>query len=299
MGVALFTNNAVGTLAGSITNAVTAVTVASGQGALFPSPSGGDWFYATLYNASQSEIVKCTSRATDTLTVVRGQQGTSALAFSAGDKIELRVTASDLNSVLQPGRNLSELASASTARANLGLGSAAVQSTSFFAQVASNLSDLASAPTARANLGLGTAATQNTGTSGGTVPLLNTSVSWTGTVTATGFIGPLTGNVTGNVSGNAGTATTASAVAAGSVAPAGLTTGHPSWDAGNFYPFGYSTGSVWVEHDPGNGHPRIHFAGSGGANFIELDTTNNRVFFVLNGVTAGHVDAVTAFTNDV
>ena len=72
----------------------------------------------------------------------------------------------------QKAANLSDLASASTARTNLNLGTAALAAagdfdaagaadaaTSTAAQRASNLSDLASASTARTNLGLGTAAT--------------------------------------------------------------------------------------------------------------------------------------------
>lgn len=54
--------------------------------------------------------------------------------------------------------NLSDLASASDARTNLGLGSAAVLASSAVAQTANNLSDLASASTARTNLGLGSSA---------------------------------------------------------------------------------------------------------------------------------------------
>ena len=59
----------------------------------------------------------------------------------------------------QVANNLSDLASASAARTNLGLGSAATLPDSDFAKVANNLSDLASASTARANLGLGSDAT--------------------------------------------------------------------------------------------------------------------------------------------
>lgn len=55
-----------------------------------------------------------------------------------------------------PRSNLSELSTASSARDNLGLGSAAVVSTATFLKAANNLSDLASTATARVNLGLGT-----------------------------------------------------------------------------------------------------------------------------------------------
>jgi hypothetical protein len=76
---------------------VTSITLTTGQGARFPSLAGGDYFFATLIDTSNNlEIVKCTARSTDVLTVVRGQESTTARAFSTGDRIELRVTAQGL-----------------------------------------------------------------------------------------------------------------------------------------------------------------------------------------------------------
>lgn len=59
----------------------------------------------------------------------------------------------------QQANNLSDLASASTARTNLGLGTAATQADTKYAHRSNNLSDLGNAGTARTNLGLGSLAT--------------------------------------------------------------------------------------------------------------------------------------------
>lgn len=94
MAEALVTNNAVGTLSSSITDSDLTLTLNSGQGALFPNPTGGNYFWATiLTDANEKEIVKVTARATNTLTIVRAQQSTTARAFDAGDRVELRFTA--------------------------------------------------------------------------------------------------------------------------------------------------------------------------------------------------------------
>jgi hypothetical protein len=121
-----FTNNATTTLASGINSSVTSLSVAAGTGTLFPTLTGADVFYATLANvAGTVEIVQVTARSTDTFTIVRGQDGTSATTWSAGDKVELRPTAAGLAAMAQTANNLSDLASATTARTNLGLGTAA------------------------------------------------------------------------------------------------------------------------------------------------------------------------------
>ena len=95
-----FTNNATSTLATGISNSATNLAVASGQGALFPTLGGSDYFYCTLANTSGSiEIVKVTARSTDTFTITRGQDSTSASSWLAGDKVELRLVAASLNDI--------------------------------------------------------------------------------------------------------------------------------------------------------------------------------------------------------
>lgn len=69
---------------------------------------------------------------------------------------------------LQSANNLSDLPNTTTARTNLGLGTAATFASTAFAQTANNLSDLANAATARTNLSLGSMALINS-----PVPVLN------------------------------------------------------------------------------------------------------------------------------
>ena len=95
--VALFKNNAFSTLASGVTDVALTLSVATGEGARFPSPTGADFFYATLIDTSNNlEIIKVTARSTDTFTIVREQESTSARAYSTSDRIELRITAAGL-----------------------------------------------------------------------------------------------------------------------------------------------------------------------------------------------------------
>lgn len=95
----LYTNNAVTTLNGAINGTTTTIVVSDGS--VFPNPTGGDYFWLTLTDDTNIEIVQVTARSTNSLTVVRGQDGTSGTAFADGDKAQLRITAIGLGEFAQ------------------------------------------------------------------------------------------------------------------------------------------------------------------------------------------------------
>jgi hypothetical protein len=93
-----FSNNAAATLAAPVTDTATSITLATGQGGLFPALSSGDYFFLTI----STEIVKTTARSGDVLTVQRAQEGTTAVAHSSGTTARLLITAASLEALIPP-----------------------------------------------------------------------------------------------------------------------------------------------------------------------------------------------------
>jgi len=275
----LYKNNAVSALASSITNVATSMTVTAGQGALFPAITGSDYFYVTIIsfsNPSSFEIVKVTARATDTFTIVRAQDGTTAAAWSANDRVELRITAAMFSEALaerQPlDADLTAIAALTPTLDNfiVGNGSTWILETpaqtrtslggttvgqnlftltnpsaiSFLRVNADNTVSALDAATFRTAIGAGTSSTT------GTV----TSVSGTGTVSGL----TLSGTVTSSGSLTLGGAITGFLPTSG-----GTLTGALSGTAGTF------SGEVkWGSTGPHNsGNPRSLAIGWSGGNY--------------------------------
>lgn len=94
----LFANNAISTLATALAPSDTALVLATGEGARFPSPvsDAGDDFVVTVGDTTPgeaNEIMRVTARTGDTLTVERASEGTTALAFDVGASVGLFLTA--------------------------------------------------------------------------------------------------------------------------------------------------------------------------------------------------------------
>lgn len=108
-------NNAYSRLAASVAASDTFMTVEAGTGVRFPILEAGDFTFATLIGANGSmEIVKVTGRNTDTMTIERAQEGTTALDWSVGARVECRFTAGMYDMALEAANIVTDLSVSAT-----------------------------------------------------------------------------------------------------------------------------------------------------------------------------------------
>lgn len=96
----LFKNNAYSTFAGGIASGATSFACQAGHGDRFPVVAAPDVAYITFEDSGGNrEVVKVTARGSgsDTFTIVRAQDGTAARAWLAGDVVEQRIVALELD----------------------------------------------------------------------------------------------------------------------------------------------------------------------------------------------------------
>lgn len=103
-----FANFAAAQLAVPINTSATSITLQTGQGAVFPTLAGAQYWIGTLKNITTGylEIVNVLARTGDVLTVIRGQEGTTPAAFSVNDVIELRLTAGGIATIYSSAAQL-------------------------------------------------------------------------------------------------------------------------------------------------------------------------------------------------
>ena len=157
MGV-LLKNNAGTLLSADVNTSTTSISVASS--ASFPTPSGSDYFYATMDDGANVEIVKVTGISGTTLTVVRAQDNTSARSFSTGDKLQLRVNVKaleELTNLVDATDSVKGIASFNSDDFSVSSGAVSLATTSTAAEL--NILDGATLTTAELNILDGVTAT--------------------------------------------------------------------------------------------------------------------------------------------
>lgn len=107
--------NAFGTIGSGLSVSDTALAFTTGHGARFPAVAAGQVLYCTLVNPTNVvEIVKVTAHVAgaDSATIVRAANGTSAKAWSAGDRIEARLVSEALVQLQQESPKSIQLSTA-------------------------------------------------------------------------------------------------------------------------------------------------------------------------------------------
>ena len=95
-------DNPTSTVATGIDSDDTSLVVATGHGSRFPSTGT---FRVKLTDQSDNtvyELVRCTARSSDTLTIVRATEGTTGTAFVTGDYVDLVMSVAGLDNYLAP-----------------------------------------------------------------------------------------------------------------------------------------------------------------------------------------------------
>lgn len=107
----VFGNNASATIKYPITATTTIVAIPVSDASNFPSTTGSTYYYATLDDGTNIEVVKVTGRSGEIVssptnyynfTVVRNINGNGANAFTAGTKFEQRISARTLLELQNP-----------------------------------------------------------------------------------------------------------------------------------------------------------------------------------------------------
>ncbi len=101
----IFSNFASGQLAGNQLAADLVIVLDVGEGAFFPDPVPGVEYSVLVLEdvGGFKEVVWMTARTLDSLTITRAQEGTVALDFAAGSRVELRATAGFFNDYIDSG----------------------------------------------------------------------------------------------------------------------------------------------------------------------------------------------------
>jgi hypothetical protein len=127
-----FANAARAYLASTVSDSATTVTI-DGGGSLFPAITSPEFSRAVLQDASGIEVVLITAHtaSSDTFTVTRGQEGTTARSFAAGAVFGIRMTAADGDTFVAKQNALVSGTNIKTVNSNslLGSGDVSVQPT--------------------------------------------------------------------------------------------------------------------------------------------------------------------------
>lgn len=136
MGKQQFVNNTKTYLASDLGSDSSTLEVTDASG--LPSLGTDDWFMMAAFDTDKNltEIFKCTAVSGSTVTIERGQEGTSAVSHTADPETTLicgltkgsmEQFQSDIAEKCLPADNLSKLTDVGAARTNLGLGNCAEQ----------------------------------------------------------------------------------------------------------------------------------------------------------------------------